>query len=444
MELALTAPSDYQTQMTKPRPQPDMARYDFALSIVRQLRDAGFQSLLAGGCVRDQILGKEPKDYDVATDATPTQVIHLFGERRTVAIGASFGVVMIPGTNRRQGQVEVATFRRDGEYLDGRHPQSVRFCSAREDAQRRDFTINGMFFDPISDTVIDHVGGLEDLKREIVRAIGDPVARFSEDKLRMLRAVRFAATFQFHLDESTELAIRTLNHQITQVSVERILQELKRMLAHSSRHKALAMLHSTGLLQQILPELFHANGPVPADTQFLLTALQNLESVHFEPAMAILLGSLHISGKPDASARLSAVRETCRRLKMANDEMETICWILESGKLLDDLACKPLHVRKPLLAHRYSSQLLSVSSAMAAARGLPADDAAFAWHYLSTHTPESLAPEPLINGSDVMALGIPEGPVIKNLLATVRNAQLDEQVSDRDSAIRLLQSLVSQ
>ena len=188
--------------MTKPHSQFTIPRYEFALSIVRQLRDAGFQSLWAGGCVRDQILGKEPKDYDVATDATPAQVIQLFGERRTVAIGASFGVVMIPGTHRRQGQVEVATFRSDGEYLDGRHPQSVRFCSAREDAQRRDFTINGMFFDPISETVIDYVGGIEDLNRKIVRAIGDPAARFSEDKLRMLRAIRFAATFQFHLDEA--------------------------------------------------------------------------------------------------------------------------------------------------------------------------------------------------------------------------------------------------
>ena len=429
--------------MTKPHSQFTIARYEFALSIVRQLRDAGFQSLWAGGCVRDQILGKEPKDYDVATDATPAQVIQLFGERRTVAIGASFGVVMIPGTHRRQGQVEVATFRSDGEYLDGRHPQSVRFCSAREDAQRRDFTINGMFFDPISETVIDYVGGTEDLNRKIVRAIGDPSARFSEDKLRMLRAVRFAATFQFHLDEATELAIDTLHHQITQVSVERILQELKRMLAHPTRHDALAMLHSTGLLQQILPELFHDNSPVSIDIHFLQTALRNLESVHFEPAMAILLSNLHAPDKTDSTARLGAVRETCRRLKMANEEIEAICWILESQRLLDHLVSKPLHVRKPLLAHRYALQLLSVSSALAAARGLPADDAAFAWHYLSTHTPESLAPEPLINGCDVMALGIPEGPAIRNLLATVRNAQLDEQIQDRDSAIKLLQSLAS-
>ncbi len=418
-------------------------RCEFALAIVRQLRSAGFQALWAGGCVRDQALGIVPKDYDVATDATPTQVIQLFGERRTVPIGASFGVVMVTGTSRRQGQVEVATFRSDGAYLDGRHPQSVRYCSAREDALRRDFTINGMFFDPIARTVIDYVEGLEDLKRKTVRAIGDPLARFSEDKLRMLRAVRFATTFQFHLDEATTDAIRLLSHQITQVSTERILQELKRMLAHPARQLAFTLMHSTGLLSEILPELYSDQHSIVSEMPVLQSALHKLESIRFEPALAILLQHLTHHDSSRTAAAVQPVRGICRRLKMANEETDAVCWILDSLNQLDHLASKPLHFLKPLLAHRHAAELLAVSSALAAARGLPADDADFAWHYLSRHSQSELSPEPLINGSDVMALGIPEGPQIRNLLTIVRNAQLDEQIQNRDSALALLRSLAT-
>ena len=175
------------------------AQREFALEIVEQLRAAGFEALWAGGCVRDQLLGLAPKDYDVATSATPDEIRDLFGRRRTLAIGASFGVITVLGP-RAAGQIEVATFRTDAAYSDGRHPDSVTFTTAEHDAARRDFTINGLFFDPVAEAVVDYVNGRDDLERKTIRAIGDPAARIAEDKLRMLRAVRFAATFDFHIE----------------------------------------------------------------------------------------------------------------------------------------------------------------------------------------------------------------------------------------------------
>src|SRR3954447_24762852 len=206
---------------------PDPARQrDFALEIAQKLRAAGFEALWAGGCVRDELLGLTPKDYDVATSATPEQIRDLFGHRRTLPIGAAFGVITVLGP-RTAGQIEGATFRTDAAYSDGRHPDSVTFSTAEHDAQRRDFTINGLFYDPVAEKVVDYVGGQEDLKARILRAIGNPRLRLSEDKLRMLRAVRFAAAFNFQIDPGTLLAIQEMAPQIGTVSGERIGAEIR-------------------------------------------------------------------------------------------------------------------------------------------------------------------------------------------------------------------------
>ncbi|MCL6504373.1 MAG: PAS domain-containing protein [Pirellulales bacterium] len=223
----------------------------FALDIVRRLRAAGFQALWAGGCVRDELLGRHPKDYDVATDARPEQIRQLF--RRTVDVGAAFGVVVVVGP-RHAGQIEVATFRRDSPYSDGRHPDHVTYSSAEEDARRRDFTINGLFYDPVEGRVIDYVGGQEDLHRRIVRAIGDPHERFLEDRLRMLRAVRFAACLDFALDTATRDAIIELAPRIVDVSAERISQEMRLILTSAQRVRACQELYAVSLLRAILPE----------------------------------------------------------------------------------------------------------------------------------------------------------------------------------------------
>lgn len=416
------------------------------MDVVRRLRKEGHEALWAGGCVRDQLLGKLPKDYDVASTATPDEVIRIFGRRRTVAVGASFGVVMVLGPDKAAGQIEVATFRSDGEYLDGRRPTSVNFCRPEEDAHRRDFTINGMFFDPQEEKFIDYVGGLDDLAAGIVRAIGDPVARFTEDKLRMLRAVRFTATFGFTLDAATADAVHQLRHQICQVSEERVTQELKRMLSHSSRELSFRLLHESGLLAEIIPELFAAtqqSGYAKQAEACTQTGeqLRHLTSDEFETALTLLLLPLRRTGNGTKST--TAIDAVCRRLKLSNEETECICWLAESLSILDGIRVKPLHVLKPLLAHPYSECLLHVSSAITAAESRPADDVKFCRDYLSMVNRQDMCPAPFVNGQDLMALNVPQGPAFRVLLTTIRNEQLDEILTTRTAALERLRELVN-
>src|SRR5436853_4539887 len=273
---------------------------DFAISIARTLHDQGYQAYLVGGCVRDLLLGREPADYDIATDATPEQVMRIFPQ--TYAVGAQFGVVLVPmaedssvtsvvdqadvNHGRHRGKtVEVATFRSDIGYSDGRHPDQVHFSKdPREDVQRRDFTINGLLLDPLKNEVLDFVGGQQDLKAGIIRAIGDPALRFAEDKLRMLRAVRFASRFEYKIEPATFSAILKLAPQIAQVSRERVRDELTRMLTEGHARRAFELLDESGLLQEVLPEIsamkgveqppqFHPEGDVFIHTLLLLAKL---------------------------------------------------------------------------------------------------------------------------------------------------------------------------
>ena len=412
----------------------------FAVSVVEILRKEGFEALWAGGCVRDELLGKAPKDFDIASTATPEDVIRIFGPRRTVAVGASFGVVMVLGPTRPAGQIEVATFRSDGQYLDGRRPSSVQFCRPEEDARRRDFTINGIFYDPLSNEVIDYVGGRADLAAGVVRAIGDPVARFQEDKLRMLRAVRFAATLHFQLDHKTADAIRQHHAEINQVSLERIAQELRRMLAHHSRAIAVQLLEDTGLLPEVLPEISSISGFLPDDR--LLDALRFLESHRFEPALGLLLQSLYTGEQTEPRARVALIGGVCKRLKLSNEETDCICWLLNSLPLLQGIENCPLHVLKPMLAHFLSGELLKLSSAIARSKATDPVDADFCRRYLSRTSASTLMPTPLIDGRDVLERGIAAGPVVKALLSTIQDEQLDEILVTREQALLRLQQLI--
>jgi len=233
---------------------PTDPRQSFSVEVVRRLQEAGFTALWAGGCVRDLLLGWRPTDYDVATDARPRQVRRLFRDRTTVMVGASFGVVVVVGPPGA-GQVDVATFRTEEHYSDGRHPDRVHFSTPEQDAKRRDFTVNGMFYDPVQHRLLDFVGGLEDLERRVVRAIGDPFQRFAEDKLRMLRAVRFAAALDFELDPHTAEAVKKLHADIRQVSAERIADELRKLLVCKHRRRGVELCEQLGLLGDILPEV---------------------------------------------------------------------------------------------------------------------------------------------------------------------------------------------
>ncbi|MBI3862618.1 MAG: CCA tRNA nucleotidyltransferase [Planctomycetia bacterium] len=418
---------------------------EFAVDVVRRLQGAGFRALWAGGCVRDLLLGKPPDDYDVATSARPEEVQTLFGPKRTLAIGASFGVILVHGPRRSPaGDVEVATFRTEGPYLDGRRPERVEFATAEEDARRRDFTINGMFYDPLAEQVFDYVGGQEDLARKVVRAIGDPAARFGEDKLRMLRAVRIVARFDFQLDPDTADAVQAMAPEILVVSQERIAQELKKMLVHPRRTQALELAHELKLLTVILPELTPvvATAALPAPQnrwQPTLHALRILPDPRFELALAATFYDL----ARDGTAEEAAIRaeQVCRRLKLSNDECHDVSWLVAHRGALAGAPGWPPHRLKRLLAERLIVELLALERACALARNEGLHDVEFCEQYLRTTPASEINPPPLITGDDLLAMGLVPGPKFKEILERVRDAQLDGLVTTRDEALEFARSL---
>lgn len=413
--------------MTSRSPQ-----HEFAIEIVRQLRGAGHTALFAGGCVRDSLLGREAKDYDVATTATPEQVRKLFGYRRTLAVGASFGVIMVVGPSDA-GTVEVATFRTEGPYQDGRRPESVAFATPEEDALRRDFSINGMFFDPIDQQVLDYVGGERDLAAKIVRAIGDPRERIREDKLRMLRAVRFTATLAFSLDQATADAIREMSADLIVVSAERITQELKRMLQDRHRRRAIELADELELIRVIVPELDEIRKrPVWDET---LRRLELLNQPSFEVALAAFL--LPLESVP-------VVDTICRRLKLSNDETARIEWLTAHHRALDEAPRMSLAGLKRILAHPDSQELLELERAARTAEGANIDPIEFCQQFLAQNSNEVLDPVPLITGDDLITLGLRPGPRFKSVLFRIRDAQLNLEIHTSEEAAALARELWQQ
>ena len=335
---------------------------EFAIEVVQRLRRSGYQALWAGGCVRDLLLERVPEDYDVATDATPGDVRTVFGKSRTLGVGASFGVIIVRGP-RKAGQVEVATFRTEGPYADGRRPDHVTFSSPQADAERRDFTINGMFFDPVRKQVRDYVGGEADLKDGIVRAIGEPRARMSEDKLRMLRAVRFAATLEFALDPKTADAITEMASEIALVSAERIAQELRRMLVDCNRHRAMQLAVDLQLLPVVIPPLSNVielgtDTALQSDWQRTLDMLKLLEEPRFELTMAALL---HAIWSPADGPQPDSIRSVCRGLRFSNHETAIATWLVGHQFALRSAGRLPLYRLKQLLSLPLASDLLRLS-----------------------------------------------------------------------------------
>jgi poly(A) polymerase len=409
-----------------PKLDPEQQRA-FAVAAVEKLRAAGFEAYWAGGCVRDRLLGRDPKDYDVATNATPDEIRHLFTKRRTLAVGAAFGVIAVLGPPSA-GQIEVATFRQDAAYSDGRHPDAVSFSTPEADAQRRDFTINGLFYDPLEDEVIDFVGGQADLAQGIVRAIGDPQARFVEDKLRLLRAVRFAATFDFALDAATLAAIVEMGPQIVAVSAERVAAEMRLMLASIHRSRAVALLRKVGLLNVLLPELSEATPTAIATTQRVLEALAEAE---FPLALA---GLLHAVVEP------AACLEIGRRWKLANRETERTHWLLEKQRSLVNASQTPWPKLQRLLIAEGIEDLLALHAAIAHSAAQPATYVDYCRELLKK-PPEELNPAPLITGDDLITHGVPRGKLYRWLLDAVRDAQLEKQVTTRAEALALVDRL---
>jgi poly(A) polymerase len=418
-----------------------------AENLLKTLLDRGFQAYFSGGCVRDMVMGVKPQDYDIATDATPQEVIRIFP--RCHSVGAQFGVVVVMDGG---DQFQVATFRSDLGYADGRHPDRVVYTSAREDVKRRDFTINGMLYQPFTDELIDLVGGEADIRARTIRTIGDPALRFSEDKLRMMRAVRFAVRFDFTIEESTFEAIEKHAREILQVSWERIRDELLKVLTGPRPANGIRLLDRLGILQHILPEItalkgvrqppqFHPEGDV---WNHLLIMLEKMHNPSPVLAMAVLL---HDVGKPETFSLGERIRfdnhskvgekmaeEVCRRLRFSRKEMETI-------KSMVALHLRFMHVRdmrpgrlKRFLQDPHFMEHLELHRLDCLGSHGDLGNYQFCLDKLRELKEEKPPPEPLVSGHDLIAMGFTPGPMFKEILTEVEEAQLEGGIISKDQA----------
>ena len=448
------------TLTNHPHQNPDAPR-EFAVDVVRRLREAGFQALWAGGCVRDIVLGMTPSDYDVATNARPEEVMRVF-RRRTIPLGESFGVVRVHGSKGSGLEVEVATFRSDGAYIDGRRPESVVFSSPRLDAERRDFTINGMFYDPFTEDVIDYVGGQADLTAKVVRAIGDPSARFREDKLRLIRAIRFAARFGFRLDPTTREAVVTMADQLPIVAAERIAQELRKMLVHSSRASAMAMMMDTGLMAAVFAPVVAMLGlfqgkPVDPEGDLWDHVLLVLKLLPSDPSFSLTLAALlHDVGKPATSGIHQGRRSfhhheqvgrdiadrLCRHLKLSNTERERVTWLVEYHQYLADAMRMRESKLKRILAHPGIHELLALHRADALALTGDTSQVDYCEDYLTLQPSGPINPPPLLTGHDLVRLGLNPGPGFATILEQVRKAQLERVIECKRDALEWVEAKI--
>jgi len=395
-----------------------------ALWVLRRLREAGFEALFAGGCVRDMLLGAPSTDYDIATDATPRQVSKLF--HTVLLVGAKFGVAMVIHKDR---MVEVTTFRSDLSYSDGRRPDAVRFsASPSEDARRRDFTVNGMFYDPIAGKVIDTIGGRRDLRRRVIRTIGRPKQRFAEDYLRMIRAVRFAVRLGFKIAPATAAAIRRFAPKIVSISGERICDELCKMLSGDSVGRALRKLRELDLAEHILPELFEPES-------IYETAAWRVEQLARMRDANLALGAL-LAELPAAS-----IRRIVRRWGGSNDLRSELCFYSEH---LSDWRSAPemaLCDLKRLMSSRHFENLRAlwrVEERRLTGRQLHSRRIA---RRVKSIPADEISPAPLVTGDDLKKLGLPEGPRLGRILRTIYDAQLNEDISTSRQAVAMARRL---
>lgn len=449
-----------------------------AVEIVRVLREHGHQGYLVGGCVRDLLLGREPADYDVSTDATPEQVMRIFP--KTYEVGAQFGVVLVPAWSvvpseklgpessadaegaQHAGAIEVATFRKDGAYTDGRHPDVVQYTrAAKEDVLRRDFTINGLMLDPLDgERVLDYVGGQDDLRAGLVRTIGPAERRFGEDKLRMLRAVRFAARFGYSIDEETFAAIRALAPKIAQVSRERVRDELTKMLTEGHARRAFQLLDESGLLHEVLPELekmkgveqppeFHPEGDVWVHTLLLLSMLKAgcsrtlawgalLHDVGKPPTFRVAPDRIRFDGHVDVGTKMA--EEMCARFRFSNDDTEQVAALVANHlKFADVKKMKESTLKRFLRLSRFDEHLELHRIDCLGSHGW-LDLYEFTAEKLRTMPAEAIRPAPLLTGNDLIAAGYKPGPRFKEILATVEDGQLEGTLRDKDAAMEFVRS----
>lgn len=432
---------------------------DAAVSLARRLKEAGHQALFAGGCVRDRLLGKEPKDYDIATSATPAQVTRLFPGSNEV--GAHFGVVI---AKCRGHHVEIATFRTDGSYRDGRRPDSVTFSTPEEDARRRDFTINGLFEDPSTGELIDHVGGRADLDARVLRAIGNPADRFAEDSLRLLRAVRFAVTLGFEIEPATWSAMVEHADGLARISPERIRDEFSRILVLPKRARGLELLVDSGLIRHFLPEVldligcdqppeFHPEGDVYTHTRIMLEMLGDHPPL--ELCLAVLLhdiakpptrtfdpeaGRIRFNGHDAMGATMA--EEILRRLRYPNDVIESVSFMVSRHmQFMNVRQMKVSKLKRFMAAPTFPLEIELHRVDCGSSNGFT-DNLEFVLAKREEFAAAPLIPPPLVTGRDLIALGQSPGPRFKELLEAVETEQLEGRLTDPESALEWIKALI--
>jgi len=426
-----------------------------ARAILRKLREAGFVALFAGGCVRDRILGLDAKDYDVATDARPEVVQQLFDH--TIPVGARFGVIVVVVDG---DPFEVATFRADAPYVDGRRPSSVRFGTIEEDAIRRDFTIGGMYYEPIEDRVIDLVGGIRDLHRGVIRAIGDPYDRFDEDRLRILRGARFAARFNFGIDPATYAAMKRAAPTIMSVSAERIGEELVRLMTEGGAARGLDILLETGLMSVLIPELtemigcaqpenFHPEGDVYVHTRLAVSMLDPgcSETLAFGALFHDIAkprcraesdGKVTFYGHTEQGAAMAA--EIMTRLKRSRFVQERVAYLVKDHlRLCMAPRMRPATLKRMLVEDGFD-ELLELARLDALASSSYLGYYHFCRRALAAMTPEEIRPPRLVGGNDLIGMGFAPGPQFKTILKELEDLQLDGLLTTREQALAWVRS----
>ena len=420
-----------------------------AYKIAKTLHEKGHTAYFAGGCVRDFLRGESPKDYDIATSASPDEIERLFP--KTLPVGKQFGVVLVV---EEGGTYEVATFRSEGPYKDGRHPTEVRFTSPEEDALRRDFTVNGLFYDPRGKKVIDYVQGKDDISRRLIRAIGDPEARFEEDKLRLLRAVRFAANLDYEIEERTWHAVRSRASDIRVVSLERIRDELIKTFTRPGAGRGLGLLSESGLLKEILPEVeqmrgvaqppeFHPEGDVFVHTRMLLDRLDHptpilafaalLHDVGKPPTFQVREGRIRFYEHSRVGAKMS--EEILRRLRFSNDEIKAIAACVDNHmKFANVQEMREGKLKRFMSTTTFSTELELHRIDCESSHGL-LDNYHFLIRKGKEFEAEELRPVRLLNGEDLKQLGMKPGPEMKPLLEGAYELQLENKLRTKGEAL---------
>lgn len=432
---------------------------DAALALAQQLIDAGHVALLAGGCVRDRLLDLTPDDYDIATSATPGEVLALFPHANEV--GAHFGVIIV---NHGGQHVEIATFRTDGSYLDHRRPESVEFSTPEEDAKRRDFTINGLFEDPKSGEVIDHVGGIDDLKNGVIRAIGDPRARFEEDALRLLRAVRFAARLGFTIEPITASAIADCGHLLEKIAPERIRDEFSKILTCRARRRGIQLLVDTDLIRHFMPEVlpmigceqppeWHPEGDVFTHTQIMLDMLADeapldlclavlMHDIAKPPCRSIDEGTQRIRFNGHDAMGAQMAESILRRLRYPNHIIDSVVpMVARHMQFMNVQKMRVAKLKRFMAAPTFDGEMELHRVDCASSNGFT-DNYEFLRQKESEFAAQPLIPPPLVNGRDLIELGLQPGPRFKEILEAMETEQLEGRILDRDSALLQLKAWV--